>query len=1283
MKKTKKILSLFLAVAVLIPAMLLVLRFDANANEFAGYTPIYDKYDLRDIGNSSTGNFYLVNDIVFTEEDFAVGGDFYNNGKGWIPLTGFRGTLDGDGHTIYGLQINMPEGDYYLTHYGALFGTAEGATFKNITMKGGEVRVAKNEFRSAYAASLVGWADDTDFLYCHNYNNIYCEYAGGIVAHWSSGSMTGCTNRGEIAPLNSDDATTYGGLISKTPENNEKSLSVTKCANYGRIYSGTDSSLYCGGIIGSSYSPNIVIDNCANTADIGASTSVMSGGIVGTAIGGSISYCYNTGNISGGGAGGIVGGNGTDSSKKVCKITNCYNTGDITLSKSYLGYAGGIAGTRCDIRYCYNSGTVKSTVSGTQRYGAISGMPYVIVGCYSHNDQTYAVSNSTNIVTKEDLKNQNTYSSFDFVDVWGIAPDMNDGYPYLRKTLLNFDTDNVEIKLYSEVSTGVIGKNQAVSAHVQLESNGQIMYGSMLYKNFEFEISVLEDGIIAITDLVQEDDGLHFTITGLEKGTATLIVEEKTSGASVQSKIDVTNGIIFFNADAMPTYYDSKKPYNAYIDGIFIDSFSSNEYDDHYAVSFDAYNTTPLTGMVEIYDKNGTLVDIVPIKRFANINVTSMGETVFLAARMVWDLFEGDLATYQGSDMSVRTPIRIEVPKGGTINITNNITSSAACALYNYTEFIFESITLFTDILKKHSETEIAKYNEHVASELLRGYIDFMNGESSDISYVNLANNLMKEFLKLSGGRITLTGLKAGIKTFIDTGIDIMEMNGINYVLIMARAAHDFGLSVTQDIILQSFASFGLMLDAAFQFSKCVNHAAYYVALHRQQSIEAFIIQFSGNDGELCDNGSSIKLPTQHNELNYVFTSQVWLNEQLSAGTKETLESLANDSKYTVVDMSLLYDGEPAECPSEVTVAPVIPGEYKKERCLVFAINDDGSLTLQQSSFESGELTFTTEELESYAIIELPEDIYRAFSENRFGFSGASVTLGNDITLNYKVNATPFESGYLTNPYVVFECNGETLTVSSYAISDGKYVFDFSSIAPYMMGDTVRATLYAYYGETLCNGITSEYSVAEYCANILSKYSGDENTELRTLIVDMLIYGEKSQICMNYKTDALVTSILTLEQRALASSENTEPQNAFDTDFKTVESASVSWIGADMNLNDSLAMIFTFAAESIDGLCVKVVSGDEEWTIPYTIFTEIDTDTYRVYFTEFNVTQMNAAVQVTVYDGETPISNTLQYSIGSYAATAIAGDDNALKELALAMIRYSSSAYAYTQQKET
>ena len=1282
MRKTKKILSLFLAVAVLIPAMLLVLRFDANADEFAGYTPIYDKYDLRDIGNSSTGKFYLVNDIVFTDEDFAAGGDFYNNGKGWIPLLAFRGTFDGNGHTIYGLKINMTEGDYYLTHYGALFGTAEGATIQNITMKDGEVRVAKNEFRSAYAASLVAWAQDTTFLYCHNYNNIYCEYAGGIVSYLASGSVTGCTNRGEIAPLNSDDSTTYGGIIAKTPENNDAVITITKCANYGRIYSGTDSSLYCGGIIGSSYSPNTVIDNCANTADIGASTSVMSGGIVGTAIGTSISYCYNTGNISGGGAGGIVGGNGTDSSKQVCKITNCYNTGDITLSKSYLGYAGGIAGTRCDIRYCYNSGAVKSTVSSTQRYGAISGMPYVSVGCYSHNEQTYAVSNSTNIVTKDDLKNQNTYSAFDFTNVWDIRPDMNDGYPYLRKTLLNFDTDNVEINIYSEVSTGVIGKGQTVTANVQLESNGQILHGSMMYKDFDFEISVLEDGIIAISDLVQEDDGLHFTITGLEKGTATLVVAEKTSDQSAQIKVNVTNGIIYFNADAMPTYYDSKKPYNAYIDGIFIDSFSSSEYDDYYEVSFDAYNTTPLTGMVEIYDKHGTLVDIIPIKRFANINVTSMGETLFLAAKMVWDLFEGDLATYQGSDMSVRTPIKIDVPKGGTIQITNNITASEACALYNYTEFVFESITLFTDILKKHSETEIAKYNEHVASELLRGYIDFMNGESSDISYANLAKNMMNEFLKISGGKITLKGIKAGIQTAVSTGISLIEMNGIDYAKIMISSAFELGLSVTQDIILQSFATFGLMLDAAFQFSKCVNHAAYYVALHRQQSIEAFIIQFNGDDGELCDKGSSIKLPS-HNQQNYVFTSQVWLNEQLSSGTKATLESLANDSKYTVVDMSLLYDGEPAKCPTDVTVAPTVPEEYKKENCLVFAINDDGSLTLQELSFESGELTFTTDELELYAIIELPEDIYQAFGEKRFGFSGASVTLLDGITLNYKVDAIPFESGYLKNPYVVFECNGEITTVASYVISDGKYVFDFSAIAPYMMGDTVRATLYAYYNETLCSGITSEYSVAEYCSNILSKYSGDEYTELRTLIVDMLIYGEKSQICMNYKTDALVTAVLTPDERALASSENAVPVDVLDKEFKTVESASATWISADMNLNDSLAMIFTFSVDSADTLCVKITSDDVEWTVPYTDFVEIDAETYCIHFTEFNVTQMNAAVYVTVYDGETPISDTLQYSIGSYAALTLTSDDNALKELVLAMTRYSNSAYAYTQREET
>ena len=90
------------------------------------YTPIYTKSDLNNIRNNLSGNYILMNDIVFTEADFAEGGDFYNGGNGWIPIgampsCAFEGSFYGNGYTIKGLKINRA---YYF--YNGLFGVSMG-----------------------------------------------------------------------------------------------------------------------------------------------------------------------------------------------------------------------------------------------------------------------------------------------------------------------------------------------------------------------------------------------------------------------------------------------------------------------------------------------------------------------------------------------------------------------------------------------------------------------------------------------------------------------------------------------------------------------------------------------------------------------------------------------------------------------------------------------------------------------------------------------------------------------------------------------------------------------------------------------------------------------------------------------------------------------------------------------------------------------------------------------------------------------------------------------------
>lgn len=103
----KRIVTLFLAFAMVIAV---IPQSPAAYGAEPWGIPVSTKEDLDNMRNDLEGDYYLTNDIVFTEEDFEEGGAFYNDGQGWEPVgssyeTSFSGTFDGQGFSIEGLRI--------------------------------------------------------------------------------------------------------------------------------------------------------------------------------------------------------------------------------------------------------------------------------------------------------------------------------------------------------------------------------------------------------------------------------------------------------------------------------------------------------------------------------------------------------------------------------------------------------------------------------------------------------------------------------------------------------------------------------------------------------------------------------------------------------------------------------------------------------------------------------------------------------------------------------------------------------------------------------------------------------------------------------------------------------------------------------------------------------------------------------------------------------------------------------------------------------------------------
>jgi hypothetical protein len=150
--------------------------------------------------------------------------------------------------------------------------------------------------------------------------------------------------------------------------------SITNCYNTGDV-TATGMYTYVGGVVG--YNEQGTVKNCYNTGSVSDSGNSDVGGVVGRNTGGSVTNCYNTGSVSGNsGVGGVVGYSDGGS------VTNCYNTGVVSGINKVGGVVGEIRGT---VENCYNTGAVSgnSCVGGVAGYNINSGS---VTNCYNAGD---------------------------------------------------------------------------------------------------------------------------------------------------------------------------------------------------------------------------------------------------------------------------------------------------------------------------------------------------------------------------------------------------------------------------------------------------------------------------------------------------------------------------------------------------------------------------------------------------------------------------------------------------------------------------------------------------------------------------------------------------------------------------------------------------------------------------------------------------------------------------------------------------------------------------------
>ncbi len=461
------------------------------------------KYLSETMGEASK-HFIQTADIYFSSADFAPGGDFYNDGKGFNPLgqvSGeFRGSYNGGGHIIDSLVMNRPSQNVaFINNFRPLI---TGDSIANLGL------THVNLFGSGpFAGILIGQTSgDGLVLNCYTTGSIECgNYTAGLIGLNDGAIVRNCYSTAKVKGV-----VYSAGLIGSSQKN------VSHCYATGDV----EGTTYSAGLIGSCYS-GAEIDSCYATGSAVGDFYVA--GLIGSITGGRVSSCYASGQVTATGtSGGLLGSASSNTLIENSFATNNVtgttsvggligSTGDISVLRSYATghvtgttFTGGLIGSTGEtvIQNCYALGNV----SGTSYAGGLIGSPSgstSISNCYAIGQVTatgsagglfgaasaglgstcYWNSETSGIATGQygtpkttvEMQRQATYVGWDFAQTWKMGNCItNNGYPILAYQILNIPTATVNYTLSASVQNELCGGTN--SGAIDLTVNGSSKY---------------------------------------------------------------------------------------------------------------------------------------------------------------------------------------------------------------------------------------------------------------------------------------------------------------------------------------------------------------------------------------------------------------------------------------------------------------------------------------------------------------------------------------------------------------------------------------------------------------------------------------------------------------------------------------------------------------------------------------------------------------------------------------------------------------------------------------
>ena len=1231
------------------------------------------------------------------------------------------------------------DGSVSEINIGGICGINNGC-FQSEFMNGAAVTAQSNS-TNIYIGGIIGRNQPSEnfMISAINTGNIYSSVqkhdlsscAGGLIGLEADSSYTltimKSRNIGDVSSSTSAEWTRAGGLVGYCGSN----IAVTNSCNSGDISSSSSlggsyyvSHSYAGGLLASqSGDSSAVITNSYNVGEVfsKAFDYVYAGGLLGynsCESGLTITNSYNTGGVNSQIAGGLI---GYDWVSEETSIANSYNTGCIDAA-----YNGGLIGNykiigdrNITIEHSYNTGDMPGNswglVGGNDNYGYGVRIvdSYVLKGIRANTNKDSVGT----VCAKDELINA-AATKWDS-SLWNFDSKQNDGFPILKNACSPLQLNKANCKTPLKTACQLIAyKNGTVTDDV-------------VWSVDDSSAKVTDKGVATFSK-----EG-YYTVTAVDRNgnEANCCIYAFVPATSVTAK-DLT-----INTSYTSVSNSSNWSFEGSSSDYITDWKSSNEavvcVDYNGQLMPKSAGTAIITATTAggaVGTQKVTVVDSVRKISISSTATIARGSKKKLEAtttpsptssKISWTTSDTNVATVDQSGNVTGVNIGSAVITAATDNGCSSICTVTVDAPVTSMEFERPSITVYkNDVQKLNLICMPGDTTDSIAYSTSNSSVVSVSGDGTATA-------------EAAGSCIITAKASSGVKAYCT--VKVVDYPVIVTAIELDQSKHD--MFVGEVFKLQSTITPSNATNKSVSWASTDETVATVsqggtveakgagktvVTATTENGIIAYcVVNVTGVASAnlskiyvpnvLDSDGEYVEIPVlieKNPGINFasltVFYDEKEL-EPLSITNGNVFESVTGSvdksgqqvKLYFVSDKNTVKDGVLAKIKCKIlngTKSPQIslcyfPSEIRNVDAETVAFNlADGRIDLNIHTH-----TWSAWKYNNDAVYNSSSDYKDGTQTRTCSACGESETkeAPNTALLRRRGNALSLESSitlatyitkdvvdYYDEVYAEFTRNGKTEKVypSGKTLTSNSIVyciFDYTGISPQALGDDVSITFYGVKDGVTYNGNAYKYSAIDYIKSTLNKPTS--SAKLKTLLVDLVYYGEACQVYQNYKTDNLLTDILTDEQKALRSTADLNLTNIKNASYETCENRLVKF-GTALRLNNSveIAIPLNMTNVTLDDLSFKVKIGSRTLTYTYAEnpdnFEKGKDGYWYFYFDGVYANQMSDEVFITAYKGDEQVSYTLKYSVESYAATVT---DTKLKAVTDAMMRYGNSAKAY------